>query len=100
MSTSYRSVFTFAALSLLGLSSCKTVDTPASAGKVTVSGTLFYPDGEGVTYVVPDGAEIVGSAGERCARVTRQPRTSGAGHDVCPQVEALAAGQFNISRRG
>lgn len=66
------------ALSLLCLAGllggCETMDSgPAGgAGNVTVQGTLFYPDEKGITYRVPNGAQIIGAGGIDCVYIIEE----------------------------
>jgi len=50
------------------LTQCETIDSglAGSAGSVTVTGTMFYPDEKGITYRVPTGAQIIGAGGTDC----------------------------------
>ncbi|MEM9281608.1 MAG: hypothetical protein AAGA96_07280 [Verrucomicrobiota bacterium] len=58
---------TLSAVFLLGVfTQCETTDTGGSGGKVTVAGTLFYPDETGKTYLVPEGAQVIGASGTNC----------------------------------
>ena len=53
----------------LSLTQCETVDGPGSGGSaktVTVTGTLFYPDEANTTFIVPEGAQIIGAGGRSC----------------------------------
>ena len=47
---------------------CETIESgPAgAAGSITVEGTLFYPDEKGITYRVPNGAQVIGAGGIDC----------------------------------
>ena len=59
----------FAAVVCLLLTQCETVDGSGSGGAsktVTVSGTLFYPDETNTTFIVPEGAQIIGAGGRSC----------------------------------
>lgn len=59
----------FAALaSALLLAGCETLDS-GSAGTIQVEGRCHFPDGEGVTYRVKPGAEIIGAGGIGCTFV-------------------------------
>ena len=48
------------------LTQCETLDTVADAGTIIVEGTQFYPDETGLTYIVPEGAQIIGAGGSNC----------------------------------
>lgn len=66
------------ALSLLCLAGllggCETMDSglAGGAGNVTVQGTLFYPDEKGITYRVPNGAQIIGAGGIDCVYIIEE----------------------------
>lgn len=40
------------------LTQCETMENAGGGGTVTVQGTQFYPDESGLTYIVPEGAQI------------------------------------------
>ena len=52
----------------LVLCRCETMENggDGSGGTVTVQDTLFYPDESDTTFVVPEGARIVGAGGTNC----------------------------------
>ena len=43
-----------------------------TSGTITVQGTSFYPDEMGMTYIVPAGAQIIGSGGTNCRFVVQE----------------------------
>ena len=54
------------------LTQCETMDIVADAGTIIVEGTQFYPDEIGVTYIVPEGAQIIGAGGSNCHFVVKK----------------------------
>lgn len=59
---------------LLLLTQCETMDMAnvGTSGTITVQGTSFYPDETGMTYIVPSGAQIIGSGGTNCRFVVQE----------------------------
>lgn len=57
------------------LAGCETLEgdrsPPGSGGTVTVQGTLFYPDAADTTYIIPEGAQIIGAGGRNCRFVVQ-----------------------------
>lgn len=53
------------------LTQCETLDTVADAGTIIVEGTQFYPDETGLTYIVPEGAQIIGAGGSNCHYIVK-----------------------------
>lgn len=66
MANPHRSLAAFAVI--LFLAGCKTTPSapPTPQKSVTVNGTLFYPDDASTTYLVPEGAQIIGAGGADC----------------------------------
>ena len=58
----------------LFLCQCVTTQQQAAASNppITVSGVMFYPDAANQTYIVPEGAEIVGAGGNNCRFVVEK----------------------------
>lgn len=54
------------------LTQCETMETAGGGGTVTVQGTQFYPDESGLTYIVPEGAQIVGAGGTKCHYIVKK----------------------------
>ncbi len=54
---------------------CQCVTTQEAAVQknppIMVEGTLFYPDDADQTYIVPDGAEIIGACGHNCRYIVK-----------------------------
>tara|TARA_R110002096_G_scaffold24120_1_gene76269 strand:+ start:1444 stop:1824 length:381 start_codon:yes stop_codon:yes gene_type:complete len=53
------------------LTRCETMDTAGSGGTIQVEGTSFYPDEKGKTFIVPQGAQVVGASGTNCHYIVK-----------------------------
>lgn len=54
------------------LTQCETMETVGGGATVTVQGTQFYPDESGLTYIVPEGAQIIGAGGTQCHYIVKK----------------------------
>lgn len=54
------------------LTRCETMETEGGGATVMVQGTQFYPDESGLTYIVPEGAKIVGAGGTQCHYIVKK----------------------------
>ncbi|MDF1853451.1 MAG: hypothetical protein P1U85_21620 [Verrucomicrobiales bacterium] len=50
------------------LTQCETMEGNAAGTTktITVEGTLFYPDEANTTFIVPEGAQVIGAGGKNC----------------------------------
>lgn len=56
------------------LAGCETMEEgggETESRTVTVTGTLFYPDETNTTFIVPEGAQIIGAGGKNCRYIVR-----------------------------
>lgn len=61
----FRLFFIVAAAALL--IQCETMeDSDGPSKTITVEGTLFYPDESNTTFIVPEGAQVIGAGGKNC----------------------------------
>ena len=54
------------------LTQCGTMEAEGGGATVIVQGTQFYPDESGLTYIVPEGAKIVGAGGTQCHYIVKK----------------------------
>lgn len=49
------------------LSQCESMEGSGGSSKtIKVEGTLFYPDATNTTFIVPEGAQVIGAGGRNC----------------------------------
>jgi hypothetical protein len=78
------------------LTQCETMDAtaPAPAVTVVVSGTLFYPDEAGITYQVPEGAQVIGAGGVDCVYIIEAGGSVTAHSGTGNSYQVKAGGHF------
>lgn len=58
---------------VFALTQCETMEGGSGeAPSIIVSGTLFYPDETNTTFIIPEGAQVIGAGGRNCHYIVQK----------------------------